>query len=77
MDVDTSESNTLDQQTLDLSGLAKRVGMSYQKISARRRRSDFATWISKHDPDGHAWRYAQTVILSRLLQPDDVLKASS
>lgn len=57
VDVDTSESNTLDQQTLDLSGLAKRVGMSYQKISARRRRSDFATWISKHDPDGHAWRY--------------------
>ena len=57
VDVDTSESNTLDQQTLDLSGLAKRVGMSYQKISARRRRSDFATWISKHDPDGHAWHY--------------------
>ena len=57
VDVDTSDSNTLDQQTLDLSGLAKRVGMSYQKISARRRRSDFATWISKHDPDGHAWRY--------------------
>ena len=26
--------------------------MSYQKISARRRRDDFSSWIAEHDPDG-------------------------
>ena len=52
-----SESAPESQKTLDLSGLAKRVGLSYQKISARRRRSDFSNWIAEHDPDGHAWHY--------------------
>ena len=52
-----SESAPESQKTLDLSGLAKRVGLSYQKISARRRRSDFSNWIAEHDPDGHAWQY--------------------
>ena len=55
VDVGVSESGHESEQTLDLSALAKRVGVSYQKISARRRRSDFSTWISEHDPDGHAW----------------------
>ena len=57
VDVGVSESGHESEQTLDLSALAKRVGVSYQKISARRRRSDFSTWISEHDPDGHAWHY--------------------
>ena len=57
VDVGLSESGHESDQTLDLSALAKRVGVSYQKISARRRRSDFSTWISEHDPDGHAWHY--------------------
>ena len=57
VDVGVSESGQESEQTLDLSALAKRVGVSYQKISARRRRSDFSTWISEHDPDGHAWHY--------------------
>jgi len=57
VDVGLSESGHESDQTLDLSGLAKRVGVSYQKISARRRRSDFSAWISEHDPDGHAWHY--------------------
>ena len=57
VDVGVSKSVNESGQSLDLSGLAKRVGMSYQKISARRRRSDFSSWISEHDPDGHAWQY--------------------
>ena len=57
VDVGVSESGHESEQTLGLSALAKRVGVSYQKISARRRRSDFSTWISEHDPDGHAWHY--------------------
>ena len=57
VDVGLSESGHESDQTLDLSALAKRVGVSYQKISARRRRSDFSAWISEHDPDGHAWHY--------------------
>ena len=43
---------------LDLAGLSKRVGLSYQKISARRKRSDFTAWISEHDPDGQGWEYS-------------------
>ena len=57
VDIGVSESVDQSEQTLNLSGLAKRVGVSYQKISARRSRSDFSTWISEHDPDGHAWHY--------------------
>ena len=59
VDVVASESDPDSQPILDLdlSGLAKRVGVSYQKISARRRRSDFSDWIAEHDPDGHAWQY--------------------
>lgn len=44
---------------LDLAALSQRVGLSYQKISARRRRSDFIDWISAHDPDGHGWEYSK------------------
>ena len=44
---------------LDLASLSRRVGLSYQKISARRRRSDFIDWISAHDPDGHGWEYSK------------------
>ena len=44
---------------LDLSALSRRVGLSYQKISARRRRSDFINWISAHDPDGFGWQYSK------------------
>ena len=50
------ENGSLDE-VLNLSALAKRVGISYQKIAARRRRSDFSSWISQHDPDGHQWIY--------------------
>jgi hypothetical protein len=44
---------------LDLAALSSRVGLSYQKISARRRRTDFIDWISAHDPDGHGWEYSK------------------
>ena len=44
---------------LDLSALSSRVGLSYQKISARRRRSDFIDWISAHDPEGYGWEYSK------------------
>ena len=43
---------------LDLAALSKRVGLSYQKISARRKRSDFTAWISEHDPEGRGWEYS-------------------
>ena len=44
---------------LDLAALSRRVGLSYQKISARRRRSDFIDWISDNDPDGYGWEYSK------------------
>ena len=50
------ENGSLDE-VLNLSALAKRVGISYQKIAARKRRSDFSSWSSQHDPDGHQWSY--------------------
>ena len=44
-------------QALDLAELSKRVGLSYQKISARRKRRDFGSWIASHDPEGQVWTY--------------------
>lgn len=46
-------------QQLNLSELSKRVGLSYQKISARRKQVDFTTWISGHDPEGFGWMYCK------------------
>ena len=43
--------------SLDLAELSKRVGLSYQKISARRKRRDFGSWIASHDPEGQVWNY--------------------
>ena len=53
----TDENASLPITHLDLAALSRRVGLSYQKISARRRRNDFADWISTHDPEGHGWEY--------------------
>ena len=44
---------------LKLTELSERVGVSYQKISARRRRDDFSSWIAEHDPDGFQWTYCK------------------
>ena len=54
----TDENASLPITHLDLAALSRRVGLSYQKISARRRRNDFADWISTHDPEGHGWEYS-------------------
>ena len=54
---------------LDLAGLSKRVGLSYQKISSRRKRSDFTAWISEHDPDGHGWEYSHDRNVSSAVAP--------
>ena len=44
---------------LKVTELSQRVGVSYQKISARRRRDDFSSWIAEHDPEGFQWTYCK------------------
>ena len=44
---------------LKVTELSQRVGVSYQKISARRRRDDFSSWIAEHDPEGFRWTYCK------------------
>jgi len=54
-----STSSEPSNQQLNLSDLAKRVGLSYQKISSRRSQDDFTAWISSHDPEGCGWKYCE------------------
>ena len=51
-------STRLSSEPLSISALAKRLGVTHQKISAQRRRNDFSTWIAQHDPDGWVWEYS-------------------
>ena len=51
-------STPLSSEPLSISALAKRLGVTHQKISAQRRRNGFATWIAQHDPDGWVWEYS-------------------
>lgn len=37
--------------------LAKRLGVTRQTITSRKKRQDFSSWASKLDPDGVAWLY--------------------
>jgi hypothetical protein len=39
------------------SDLAKRLGVTRQTITSRKKRQDFSSWASKLDPDGVAWLY--------------------
>ena len=53
------QGNNQSSIALKLRELSQRVGVSYQKISARRRRDDFSSWIASHDPDGCQWTYCK------------------
>jgi hypothetical protein len=37
--------------------LAKRLGVAYQALTARRLKPEFTRWTQDQDPEGRAWRY--------------------
>ena len=58
-DLDHTHESKISSLPLKVTELSKRVGVSYQKISARRRRDDFSSWIAEHDPEGIQWTYCK------------------
>jgi hypothetical protein len=47
----------LNSQKLDLKQLSSRLGVSSQKLVARRRKSDFSSWSASMDPENLLWLY--------------------
>ena len=45
--------------------LSRRLSLTHQTITARRRRADFSSWVRSRDPDGQAWSYCSQTKLYR------------
>jgi hypothetical protein len=45
--------------------LSRRLSLTHQTITARRRSADFSSWVRSRDPDGQAWSYCSQTKLYR------------